>query len=76
MKDIAIYCDRESFQFWTEGILFERDSGGACVVGDNAEFEQAEKYLDEGKKIGLTVKGELKTIMQLKDGVYKEEFVD
>jgi hypothetical protein len=56
--------DRSRFIAHVAGILFERDAQGRCLVGDDLELEEALKDIDHGLEVGLTIKGELFSIMR------------
>jgi len=64
--------DRAQFIAWTQGILFGNHVGSVFAVNE-VNCQEAENRLKNGEKIGLTVKGELKTTMQLIDGVFREQ---
>lgn len=65
--------DRDSFISWTQGILLDRDNSGKCVIGDNIAHEEAQERLDKGEIVGLSVKGVIKTTIQLVDEAYREK---
>ena len=66
-----LIVDREEFRLWTEGILLQRE-GTHIVVGDNVKHEAAEKALDRGEVIGLTIDSRLVSYLQLVNGKYVE----
>jgi hypothetical protein len=67
-----IVVDREDFRAWTNGILFERNKEGACIVGDKKIHETAKEEMDRGRTIGLTKAGQIVSHMRLVDGRYQE----
>lgn len=68
-----IIVDRNSFIAWTEGILMERAGDKILKIGDNIKHEEAEEALNQGEKIGLTVKGELISTMSLTEHGFSEK---
>ena len=66
--------DRQGFINHVNGDLLIRDSFGRCQVGDGVEFEEAVKDMVNGNKIGLTVKGQLFSIMEnYQERLFKKE---
>jgi len=59
MKIGDIVVDRAGFMAWVEGKLMTRDRSGKVTVGDTLENEEAEKVLDAGGTVVLTVQGKL-----------------
>lgn len=72
-----LIVDRDSFIAWTEGTLLERRIDGTFVVGDDETNERAEKALEAGETIGLTIGGRLESTMAFDEaqGDYVEKEV-
>jgi len=71
--------DRRLFIMWVEGVLLDRDAKGNCVVLDGSDFakraEVAEKAMENGETIYLTVNGKCVTKMYDDGEGYVEEEV-
>lgn len=70
----TLSCDRESFIAWTRGVLLQRH-GNKVVVGDRLECQAAEKELEKGRTVLLTVAGRQVSKIRLdkEKGEYVEE---
>jgi len=68
-----IIVKRQGFMLWTQGILMDRDREGNVVIGDDTKNEEAEKALERGEEIGLTINGRLVSTMKLEDGAFVEK---
>lgn len=68
-----LVVDRSSFRAWAQGVLLDRDAEGRCIVGDNADHDEAERRMEAGETVLLVVNGVVVSTMRLKDGSYTEE---
>lgn len=62
---------REDLINWSQGIIMHRE-GLNCFATDELSCKEAEKRLQNGEKIGLTINNELVSTMQLVNGCYEE----
>jgi len=59
-----IVVDRAEYMAWCEGILLDRKADGSMVVGDQANHEKADEALADGEPVGMTVNGNLISVIQ------------
>lgn len=71
-KSPTLYVDRSSFVAWTQGILLDR-KGLGMIVGDDVRNERAERVLEQGGTVILTVDGApFSRMVNGEDGYYEE----
>jgi len=73
MEQLNIHVDRQQFIRWTQGFFINVNTKkGERTIVDELQCEKAMSALEGGSAIGLTVEGELTSIMQSVGGEYIE----
>jgi len=69
-----MWFDRATFMQLAEGLVMKRNRRGECIVVDHLEkdFERAQRLLDKGGCVFLTMGGKTVSEMRKVDGAYVE----
>jgi hypothetical protein len=66
---------RQQLLAWADGILLDRDAKGNVIAPEELLCKEAQRRLELGEAVGLTISGEIVSTMQLdiKVGKYVEK---